>query len=366
LIEGGAGGAGVSNAGAIKTLTNSGKIGGGLGGIGVATSGVNITGGAGGAGLANSGTIAALTNSGTISGGIGGNGKTGGAGGAGISNLGTLGMLTNSGLIEGGAGVTPGAAGDAIYSAGAHASIGPIASTGQIIGNVEIDNQASVTVTGGSGKTFGSWTDGKITIGNGNLTFANGNSALGDNISVDGGAGTVTNKASLQLAAPQTIAGGFTQTDAGVLGLDFAGDTLGEYGALSVSKLTTLDGGLAIDLTGDFTLTKGDTFDILGFGGLAGGFDTLSLDGAACMAMPRDSWTCGGGVRLREVISARSLDLFVARGSAAFGPSSSPIPEPSTWAMLALGFLGLSGIGLRGRSRAGRPERGRIGDASAR
>ncbi len=132
------------------------------------------------------------------------------------------------------------------------------------------------------------------------LTFANGNTALGDDVSVDGGAGIVTNKASLKIATPQAIAGIFTQTAGGVLGLDFAGDVFGQYGALSVSKLTTLDGGLAIDLTNGFTLATGDSFDILGFASLEGGFDALSLDGAACMARPEDSWTCGGGVRLNE------------------------------------------------------------------
>jgi hypothetical protein len=98
----------------------------------------------------------------------------------------------------------------------------------------------------------------------------------------------------------------------------------GTVPALSVSKLTTLDGGLAIDLTGGFTLATNDTFDILSLGGLA----APTLDGAACSSAGADKWACGGGVRLNERIFATSLDLFVAKGSAAFGPvGSSPIPN---------------------------------------
>ncbi len=173
-----------------------------------------------------------------------------------------------------------------------------------------------MTVTGGARRTFSQWTGGAITIGAGNLTFAGGNTALGDDIEVDGGEGTVINKGPLQIAtlAPLAVAGNFTQSAAAVLGLDFAGDVSGQYGALSVSKLTTLDGGLAIDLTNGFTLAAGDSFDILGFGSLAGGFTGLSPDGAACMARPKDSWACGGGVRLDEVIALMSLDLLVAHG----------------------------------------------------
>jgi hypothetical protein len=146
--------------------------------------------------------------------------------------------------------------------------------------------------------------------------------------------------------------------------VDFAGDKPGDYGALKVSKLTTLDGGLAIDLTDDFMLATHDRFDILGFGSHMGDFDTLTLDGTACSSTVADMWTCGGGVRLKEVIDPTSLDLFVARGSFVSGPAgSSPIPEPSTWAMLALGFLGLGGFGLKARRRAapGRPPSARQG-----
>jgi len=357
----GAGGAGVSNSGTITTLTSSGTISGGaggeFGGAGVSNArGGTITtlsnsgtiygdaGGPGGAGVSNAGTITTLTNSGTVS---------GGAGGAGIWNAGAIRSFDNAGTIEGGIGSPNGAAGDAIYSAGKHASIGSITNTGRIIGNVQIDNQASVTVTGGTGKTFGSWTRGVITIGNGNLTFAAGNTALGDDIAVNDGKGTVFNNDPLMIAAPLTITGNFTQTAAGALDLDFAGVASGEYGALTIGSLATLDGALGIDLIGSFTLAKGDSFDILNFSGHTGNFDQLALDGAACsMAGGPDSWSCGGGVRLREVIDGTSLGLFVAQAPAVFGPAAiSSIPEPSTWAMMLLGFLGLGGVGLKGRRK---------------
>jgi hypothetical protein len=351
LSPGAAGGAGVANGRTVGALTNSGTIRGGAGGNGGILGGT----GAGGAGLSNWSAIATMTNSGTIGGGTGGNGgihgDTGGAGGAAISNSGALGMLTNSGTIRGGAGghgPPSGASGDAIYSAGTGASIGPVTNPGRIVGNVVIDNQAKVSVTGGTGATFGSWRGGVITIGAGNLTFASGNTALGDDISVDGGAGTVTNLATLEVAAPEAIAGNFTQTAAGVLDLDFAGDLLRQHGVLSVSKLATLSGTLAIDLTDGFTLATGESLDILDYTSFKGNFASLDLDGAACTASSKDSWTCGGRVQLKERRTPDFLDLIVMHGD----PVGSAVPEPSTWAMLALGFLGLGGLGVKGRTKA--------------
>jgi hypothetical protein len=304
--------------------------------------------GAGGAGVSNSGTVGTLTNRGSIKGGVGGAGVAtftpAGVGGAGLSNSGTIGALANSGVIAGGAGgggPTPGAAGDAIYSAGAGASIGPITNSGHIIGNVEIDNQANVTIHGGTGKTFGSWTGGAITIGNGNLTFAGGNTALGDNIV----AGTVYNDDPLMVTTPIAITGNYDQPGTGELDFLLSSTTDPTQYQLSVSGTAALAGGLGIDLASGFHLAAGDAFDLLGSdGALSGGFMGLSLDGAACSPKSGGAWRCGGSVLDLSIVTGApgSVDLSVA---------SSAVPEPATWAMLGVGFLGLGGLALRRRQR---------------
>src|SRR5271166_5056528 len=313
-----AGGLGVYNGGGtIKALTNSGVISGGA----------RRSDNRGGAGVSNlaRGTITTLTNSGTIS---GGNGVSRGVGGTGVSNAGTITTLSNSGAISDGNG---GSGGDAIFSAGANASIGPITNSGRVIGNVEIDNQASVTVTGGRGRTFGQWTGGAITIGNGNLTFAGGNTVLGNNISTSGGLGMVTNEGVLQLTGPQSITGSFVQTGAGVLDLGIAGKAFGQYGALQISAAASLDGGLGLDLLSGFSLALGDKFDVLSFSSYSGGFDALSLDGGACSAQTADVWRCytkDESWYLTETIGGSSLYQQYVSVTA-----ETPVPEPSTLAL---------------------------------
>ena len=302
---GGVGGAGVSNAGTITTLTNSGAISGGNGGSGV-------SGGAGGAGVSNTGTITTLTNSGAISGGNGGSGRfSGGAGGAGVSNTGAIAAVINSGVIAGGTPGIGGAAGDAIMSAGPSASIGAITNSGQIVGNVEIDNQPSVTIYGGTGGAYGSWTGGTITVGY-RLTFAGGNTALGDSVTFNGragGTGTVFNNGPLMVATPITINGGFDQRSGGELDFLLSGGTAGQYGTLDVTGSTILDGVVVVDLASGFHLAGGETFDLLtSDGALTGALDGVSIDGYGCSATATsDRWLCNG--------AGLYLDLAIVTGA---------------------------------------------------
>jgi hypothetical protein len=86
--------------------------------------------------------------------------------GAGISNSGTIAALTNSGVLSGGSGGSgrvQGSAGDTIYGNG---FIGPIANSGSIVGNVEINQIVGnvVSVMGGSCKASGQWSPPRSTL----------------------------------------------------------------------------------------------------------------------------------------------------------------------------------------------------------
>jgi PEP-CTERM motif len=341
----GAGGAGVSNekAATIGTLTNNGKIFGGAGGSGP-------IGGAGGAGVLNAGALTTLANAGTMIGGAGGAASmTAGAGGAGLLNSGTIVSLTNAGTIEGargGKGATNGVTGDAIHSAGKGASIGSITNSGSIIGNVEIAGQDKVTIYGGSGKAFGSWTGGTITIGGSDLDFAGGNTALGDDVVVKGGAGIVHNHDPLRISSQVTITGGFDQSASGELDFDLGGLAASDDGKLDVTGGAQLGGVLGIDLVHGFALARGDVFDLMSFASYTGGFADLSFNGDDCSASGDDIWVCSNlhGLGLKEDLRAHFLDLDVVKSTVA------AVPEPATWTMLGIGFLGLGGIALRRRS----------------
>ena len=151
---------------------------------------------------------------------------------------------------------------------------------------------------GGTGPNVGTWIGGavyggRITIGDGNLDFASGNTEIDEDISVDGGNGTVTNDGVLRFAALEVINGNFTndgtaQVSAGKLEIEGAvtgagTDTISGPAKLQfdagVSTAATL-GDQDIDLSG-----KGGTMalvDPTGFYGKISDFgsnDTVKLEG---------------------------------------------------------------------------------------
>ena len=164
----------------------------------------------------------------------------------------------------------------------------------------------NVSISGDTGGGFGTLTGGTITVGDGNLTFTGGNTHLDDDISVNGGTGSVTNQGVLQVATSHLIAGSFIQTSAGVLDIQAAGTGTGEYGSLTSTGAATFAGGLAFDLVNGFTLATGNDFNIFNFASSTGDFSTFSLNGASRLGARR------GQMGLRRLGFHRGLHQHLA------------------------------------------------------
>ena len=128
-----------------------------------------------------------------------------------------------------------------------------------------------------------------------------------------------------------------------------SGDAAGNYGALAVTGLATLGGRFALDLSDGFSLSAGESFDIMTFAGIDSDFRSLSLDGTRCSESVTDLWSCStlSGLSLKELLLSNSLDLEVVTGSV----SPSTVPEPSTWEMIVIGFAALVAAASRARRR---------------
>jgi PEP-CTERM motif len=306
--------------GAIKVSVDAGSI--VQGGSGDASYGIHFLDGAANT-LDNAGTITTLN----------------GVDGVALRADGGTVAVTNSGSIVG-----------AVDLNGTLGSSGPesITNSGQIVGNVQVHNQAGVIINGGSGNTFGRFSGGAITVVNGNLTFAGGNTALGDNVTVNSGAGAVTNNGRLLAVTPVAVTGNFDQSGTGHIDFLLSSSTDPTTYQLSVIGAASFAGGLGIDLASGFNLAAGDSFDLIGSDGLlSGGFSALSLDGVACSANGTDDWRCGGFLFDLSIMTGALGSVDLSIGSAGLGTGPGAVPEPSTWAMLALGFLGLGGLALR-------------------
>ncbi|MGA4093230.1 autotransporter outer membrane beta-barrel domain-containing protein [Ralstonia nicotianae] len=235
--------AGVANDGTIGTLTNSGVI-----------TGSNSYSGNDGFGVKNSGTITSLTNAsgGTISGTVSGSGAAYGA-----FNGGTIGSLANSGLITGST--------YALFN-DTGGTLGPVTNAGVIAGNIGNLSSNNLSISGGTGTTFGTLTGygGGSTLGtidnpNSSVVFASGNLLLNDNINL--GSGTInavnnTGSAVVQVNRPVTITGNYNQGSGATLQIGVAG------GATTQGTLATDAGYGRLVVTGNTTIAQGSSITL--------------------------------------------------------------------------------------------------------
>lgn len=313
-ISGGA--SGVDNFGTIGSLTNSGMISSGAG-----------------KGIGNFGTITALTNNtgGTISGTTGI-----------LNSGGTISTLTNSGLITGNT--------FALFN-DASSTLGPIANSGTIAGNIENDASQDLTINGGSGAVFGTLTGfggttGTITNTASNVVFGSGNVLLNDAINV--GSNTVSNTgATLAVNAPMTITGNYSQGQAATLliGVSSGASATGNptdtgYGRLVVQGNATIAAGSSVTLRGTgagYGFAAGQRFvvvDATGTGTYNTGALKYSIAGYTATLTGSTVATSG---HTDLVVSIDSVQQNSSSGSSGTGSTNpgSPAPSPLAEASLA-------------------------------
>ncbi|MEZ0191559.1 autotransporter domain-containing protein [Ralstonia solanacearum] len=369
-VTGGTGGTGsgngINNSGTITTLTNDsgGTIVGKYTGlynsdtIGTLTNHGAIIGGYS-AGVANNGSIGTLTNTGTgtISGTVSGSGTA-----YGIFNSGTIGSVTNSGLITGGT--------YAVFN-DTSGTLGPVTNAGVIAGNIGNLSSRDLSISGGTGTTFGTLTGygGGSTLGtidnpNASVAFVSGNLLLNDNINL--GSGTInavnnTGSAVVQVNQPVTITGNYNQGSGATLQIGVASGattqgTLGTdagYGRLVVTGNTTIAQGSSITLQSNgYAFAAGQRYVVVDTAGTA----TYNAGSLRYAINGYTSTVTGAAVAngsksdlVLTVVSARSLSAVTTPSPTTSSQTTTSNPAsmatvPNAVASLN-GLLGYTGIG---------------------
>ena len=166
----------------------------------------------------------------------------------------------------------------------------------------------------------------------GNVTVGNASQVAVGTLVVDGSftqtGGDTTADGSL------TVTGGYDEGAAGTLIFDLNAASV-RNDTFTVDGNATLNGILDINLVNGYmpTLTGRPLLTLLTFGSLSGDFSSLelSINGVRTSSF-------GNNLTLTEIKTATSIELEVA-----------PIPEPSTWLLLALGLAAFGSLEYRRR-----------------
>jgi outer membrane autotransporter protein len=236
------------------------------------------------------GTLASLANSGTVS---------GAQYGLYVAATGNLGTLNNSGALSG--------TSYAIYNLG---TVGTIANTGTITGN--ISSTGALTFTGGAAAGTGILTGG--TIAAPSVTFASGNVVLNDAVT----APTVSNTgATLELSSAVTITGAYSQTGGALVSTVTSGSA---YGALTVTGGASISNAV-ITITGTGyaagqTLTLVDANAASTYSNI-----TVNLVGASASRYRTKLTTAGNDlqVMIASVVQFRDVGKTIGSGATAIG-----------------------------------------------
>jgi outer membrane autotransporter protein len=236
------------------------------------------------------GTLASIANSGTVS---------GSQYGLYVAATGALGTLNNSGTLGG--------TSYAIYNLG---TMGPIANTGTISGNIVSQN--ALTFTGGAASGTGILTGGTITAPG--VTFASGHVALNDAVT----ATTVSNTgATLELSSAVTITGAYSQDGGALVSTVTSGSA---YGALTVTGGASISNAV-ITITGTGyaagqTLTLVDANAASTYSNI-----TVNLVGASASRYRTKLTTAGNDlqVMIASVVQFRDVGKTIGSGATAIG-----------------------------------------------